>query len=1163
MHAATLCSAAESYRLQWDATHRLLVCSLEVLGISPLDAPTRRVAEGFILKFLRAGSLRCCSRALAAPAQQWERGSITTAELYQGLLVIDVQAGHTLAGVAPFIPQHGVAIVPASDDASEGRPGASGGTLCRALVAELSSSGVLDHAARLVVMASSLTGGDCAVAAGGGGGAGAPDEDSRELAAAAESAAAEAFRMLSTAAEAFARATAGNRGTGATTLPPPQQLTPPWGRCTQYLTLAAAVSTLAGMGYGGGSGDDAVMGGDAPGDDGPHCRGTYGLPRVLARALWAAAAPDSHSVLETERVFAVLLSMVEAEVECAAGATRLEDRPGGGGGAGGGEEDAGDGGGGGTAGDGWSFLVGPRAAHVMCMRIADLAVASGEAAAAAAKTATAAGGGSPNLHPPPLLHPRCARHLAARALAAAQCLLLGPLTAGRQRRTRGADVPAAAGDATAAAAAGGTLPVAFWDTVVRALRVPVASAAAPASSSAAVACDGCDLASIRRLPGAGLGGMLAVPGLGAGGSLPSAALTAPALACGLLPALECCARALGRSSDPRDVESLCELLKGLLLEQPGGLATVLAFGPPGQAASLLTSLAKVLHRCAEAAEAEADTPAGGRGPSVPPPSLPEGDGGCVRANLADLVALLGRALSVVCTDQWVAAVATATLESTDTHAMLQLRRLLSLMLQRWLPALARAVALAPGLPRLPSGTAAYSAAQDSLSGLAIALFASADPPALKALTQSARVMYTMRWSMPAFEIDVVADDGGAYDAGSGQSGVGGYVGDVRWEVYEEVETAAAAAGLLHSETGTSWDAAHVRALLHCLLAAAIAQSEQLRRMVGASAAEAVVAEVAAPPPGQPPEMLFLEQRSREVRSLSCVRADPALSVYASTVFQTVRGICSKDFTHYETAAFDALCDSRALMLLRLAVMLAPPAGEVPGQPAEGLPPACANPRCTNLAGKSDEGLMAAAAQAQAEVAGGGVRDGGGSSSDEGGGGDNVGGRRVSLWCTAECQRASANERQRRPVPPDAFAAHWLAPGATRGLNLKLRRQLLCLMAASGMVANLEVALRPELDVASSRDVHNLASCAAHGCDVPTGGVPLDAAAGAREAACNGHLHVLAWLVETFGVGAVGIGPYLLAAAAASGSVELMAWLCELRAAGSGCEEAVEWLVAQG
>ncbi|KXZ46034.1 hypothetical protein GPECTOR_47g309 [Gonium pectorale] len=46
-----------------------------------------------------------------------------------------------------------------------------------------------------------------------------------------------------------------------------------------------------------------------------------------------------------------------------------------------------------------------------------------------------------------------------------------------------------------------------------------------------------------------------------------------------------------------------------------------------------------------------------------------------------------------------------------------------------------------------------------------------------------------------------------------------------------------------------------------------------------------------------------------------------------------------------------------------------------------------------------------------------------------------------------------------PVPPHAFAAHWLTPGATRGLTLERRKQLVRLVAASGVLPNLEVALQ--------------------------------------------------------------------------------------------------------
>ncbi|KXZ55215.1 hypothetical protein GPECTOR_3g358 [Gonium pectorale] len=403
------------------------------------------------------------------------------------------------------------------------------------------------------------------------------------------------------------------------------------------------------------------------------------------------------------------------------------------------------------------------------------------------------------------------------------------------------------------------------------------------------------------------------------GPLPSAppAALAPALSCGLLPALECCVRTLGRSTDPRDVGSLCELLRGSLLEQPVGLAAVLAFGPPGHAVPLLTSLAKVLHRCVDAAEAEAANAAAAveAGPSMPQ-SRPQEDArerAC--ANVADLAALMGRALSAVWTDPWVAEVASSTPSvggidtlltvaaaafglaptvaavlgpapaAIATHEvpppLLQLRRLLPLLLQRWLPALARAVAVALGLPTRHQ-SATYGAAQDSLGGLAVALFASADHTFLKGQT-----------------------------------------------------------------------------------------------------------------------------RLRQVLSLNCVRGDHALSLYVAHVFEAAHGTCALDCDGFSAGAASALCDRRALALLRLAASLERPAGEGPAPPAEGLPPpACANPRCTNLAGESDAGLMAAAA---VEAAGGSGRDGGGDgwdSGDQGGGGSGSrSGHRVSLWCFAECQRA--------------------------------------------------------------------------------------------------------------------------------------------------------------
>ncbi|KXZ45254.1 hypothetical protein GPECTOR_56g350 [Gonium pectorale] len=83
---------------------------------------------------------------------------------------------------------------------------------------------------------------------------------------------------------------------------------------------------------------------------------------------------------------------------------------------------------------------------------------------------------------------------------------------------------------------------------------------------------------------------------------------------------------------------------------------------------------------------------------------------------------------------------------------------------------------------------------------------------------------------------------------------------------------------------------------------------------------------------------------------------------------------------------------------------------------------------------------------------------------------------------------------------------------------------------------------------------------------------LDAQVVSRCAASGGHLHVVAWLVETPGLGAP-LDEELFCCAARSGSVELLAWLRErgcpwdgravTAAAESGCVAALEWLAEQG
>ncbi|KXZ54109.1 hypothetical protein GPECTOR_5g211 [Gonium pectorale] len=122
-------------------------------------------------------------------------------------------------------------------------------------------------------------------------------------------------------------------------------------------------------------------------------------------------------------------------------------------------------------------------------------------------------------------------------------------------------------------------------------------------------------------------------------------------------------------------------------------------------------------------------------------------------------------------------------------------------------------------------------------------------------------------------------------------------------------------------------------------------------------------------------------------------------------------------------------------------------------------------------------------------------------------------------------------RLSRPVPPHAFAAHWLAPGATRGLTLERRRQLLRLTAASGVVANLGVALQ------------------AAGC--------LLTADVFEEAAATGQLDSCQWLLERGcpladeDIGGLGVS-WLLAAAAGGGHRHVCEWLLGLGAAWKSC-----------
>ncbi|KXZ48494.1 hypothetical protein GPECTOR_27g664 [Gonium pectorale] len=139
-------------------------------------------------------------------------------------------------------------------------------------------------------------------------------------------------------------------------------------------------------------------------------------------------------------------------------------------------------------------------------------------------------------------------------------------------------------------------------------------------------------------------------------------------------------------------------------------------------------------------------------------------------------------------------------------------------------------------------------------------------------------------------------------------------------------------------------------------------------------------------------------------------------------------------------------------------------------------------------------------------------------------------------------------RLSQPVPPPAFATHWLAPGATRGLTWAQRLQLVSLTAASGVVANLEVAARAAdctlryhtfLDVAATGHLESCKWVWEHGDKWSN---PYDALAAA---AGSGHAHVCEWLLSldpslwTWAVAESSAG-----AAARGGHAELAEWLLQ-------------------
>ncbi|KXZ50565.1 hypothetical protein GPECTOR_16g740 [Gonium pectorale] len=504
---------------------------------------------------------------------------------------------------------------------------------------------------------------------------------------------------------------------------------PPWGPCAQYLALANAVSALAEAGFGGGDGEGGGM---------------YGLPPELAAAMGLRRSQElrvgsggsgSSSLLgrRPELLFETLLALLEVQLDCGPGGNGSGEhgRNIDGGGVGVTATTSGGSGGGASGSTGlWSFIISPRAAHRLCMRITDLAIASGQEAAG-----TAAAVGQRQQQADTLCHllpAGWAWHVAVRALAVARGLLLGPM-----RRAGVADpelVPQSLGSEP-------LLPVEYWRAVGRVLRMDAQLREANGRLH---------VTHVPLFPR--LSCMLEIPDMCMADSLASAepsASVAAALSSGLVAGLERCSRFFGRSEDPDDVGALYDNLLPALVTQPSFFPHLLAFGPPGEVASFLTTLAKLLHRCVDEAEEAADkaqpAAAGAGQPSLQwPGSASRGamDGGReavghICKNMASLASNLTTvAVSVFCDPRVFPALA---LEGPATVRP-QLRQLLSLIVQRYLPPLARAVLLAPRLPRsYVEGLDLFDIALGSMDFGAMVLFNATDPtrlPPLAAATAS-------------------------------------------------------------------------------------------------------------------------------------------------------------------------------------------------------------------------------------------------------------------------------------------------------------------------------------------------------------------------------------------------------------------------------------------
>ncbi|PNH04378.1 hypothetical protein TSOC_009462 [Tetrabaena socialis] len=150
-----------------------------------------------------------------------------------------------------------------------------------------------------------------------------------------------------------------------------------------------------------------------------------------------------------------------------------------------------------------------------------------------------------------------------------------------------------------------------------------------------------------------------------------------------------------------------------------------------------------------------------------------------------------------------------------------------------------------------------------------------------------------------------------------------------------------------------------------------------------------------------------------------------------------------------------------------------------------------------------------------------------------------------------------------PAPHPEFSHRWGGPRATRSLTLRQRVELPCLVARSGVIANLEVLLARG-DDAHVLEAQVLEAAAGAGqleaCRwLRQRGCPAAGGEALEQAARGGHLAVCEWLLDT----GCPFGPGAACQAALGGNVGLMDWLLAsgprpkpsnlLRCAAAGCD----------